>query len=169
MKITIEELMKDVFKKDPWYVNLYYALYRFYDNWISPITYYYRSKRLFVFITKGFDPKDTWNLDYSIAKYTLPRLRYLKDNHHGYPESDLKEDEKLKAIFNNEFKCVHEDVYYEELWKYILNKIIKSFEMIIEENEDYVDYSNKEIIENRYKEIEFGLKLFSKYFRNLWD
>lgn len=46
-------------------------------------------KRKWHMITQGFDPADTWSLDVSLAKWLIPRLRYLADSTqgapHGYP------------------------------------------------------------------------------------
>lgn len=31
------------------------------------------------------NPKETWNLDYTIAKFVLPRLKLFKKLNNGYP------------------------------------------------------------------------------------
>lgn len=36
-------------------------------------------------LKNGFDYRDTWSLDYNIAKYVYPRLKHLRDKKHGYP------------------------------------------------------------------------------------
>lgn len=86
----------------------------------------------------GFDPSETWNLDYTFARFILPRLKYFRNNLHGYP-SDLS----MKK------------------WEKILDKIILSFEIIV--NDDLLS-DTKNI-----KKVQKGLRLFAKYYLNLWD
>jgi len=66
----------------------------------------------------GWDPTETWNLDITIAKFVLPRLKYLKENTHGYPASITSEE-----------------------WDGILSKIILMFSLTIEENIDNTEES----------------------------
>ena len=88
----------------------------------------------------GWDPSETWNLDETIARFILPRLRHLRENTHGYPH-DLTE----------------------EMWDDIMGKMVKSFELsLLEHGEDgYEEFDQEEMQE--------GLDLFAKHFRNLWD
>ena len=69
-------------------------------------------KYLFQWIKNGFPDSDIWNLDWSIAKYTLPRLKRLKEVQHGFPGD-------LETI----------DEWYE-----ILDKIIITFDRILKED-----------------------------------
>lgn len=87
----------------------------------------------------GFDASETWNLDETIARFALPRLKYFRKNLHGYPGS-------LKNI---------------KEWKKILKKMIKSFEYVLEDCFD--------LTEEQIKEKEEGLMLFAKYYNHLWD
>lgn len=91
---------------------------------------------------KGFDNSECWNLDITIAKFILPRLKNFQKITIGYP-SKLKNEKK---------------------WNKILNKMIISFELILNDDENVKKYK----IENR-KKIQKGLKLFAKYFTELWD
>lgn len=84
-------------------------------------------------------PEECWNLDITFAKYILPRLKYYKSHAHGYPPS----------------------ITWDE-WMEILNKMIKSFELVLED--DYL-FCNKE----KSDVIQEGLNLFAEYYRNLWD
>src|SRR5574344_1751322 len=84
---------------------------------------------------------DIWSLDYTLAKYILPRLKRFKQiNRSSYPSFELTKTE----------------------WKEILNKMIWSFDYIIKNNE-----SNELLeIEKENKQCQEGLDLFAKYFRN---
>ena len=127
-------------------------------------------------------PKELWNLDYTVAKFVLPRLIKFKENSLGFPGYD--EADTM------------------DKWQNILQKMITAFEYIVTNDNWWVDdprydYSNgihieidkdkktlfhfriddwiKEIKNNRDTEqdrrneaIKEGLELFSKYFRHLW-
>lgn len=67
---------------------------------------------LFQWIKNGFPDSDIWNLDWSIAEYTLPRLKRLKEVQHGFP-GDLETIEE---------------------WDEILDKIIITFDRIVKED-----------------------------------
>jgi len=64
---------------------------------------------------RGFDDRELWSLDYTIAKYALPRLKRFKDTTHGTPYN-LQEVE----------------------WQLILADIIRGLEYLIEDDY-YVD------------------------------
>lgn len=127
-------------------------------------------------------PKELWNLDYTVAKFVLPRLIKFKENSLGFPGYD--EADTM------------------DKWQDILQKMITAFEYIVTNDNWWVDdprydYSDgihieidkdkktlfhfriddwtKEIKNNRDTEqdrrneaIKEGLELFSKYFRHLW-
>lgn len=127
-------------------------------------------------------PKELWNLDYTVAKFVLPRLIKFKENSLGFPGYD--EADTM------------------DKWQDILQKMIIAFEYIVTDDDWWVDdprydYSDgihieidknkkalfhfriddwaKEIENNRDTEqdrrneaIKEGLELFSKYFRHLW-
>lgn len=93
----------------------------------------------------GFDYRETWNLDYEIACFILPRLAYLRENAVSYPGS--------------------EEFFGEgglEKWLAIEDKMIKAFETIVDKDMSFETKEEKEIIEE-------GLDLFRKYFQTLWD
>ena len=116
------------------------------------------------------DPKETWSLDVSLAKYILPRLKKFKELNNGYPGMD--------------------EVDTPEKWDETLDKMIQAFEYVIDWDEywlddpryDYTDImfgDNKElyesIVENKRMEdirrlaaIKEGLQLFAKYYMSLW-
>jgi len=104
---------------------------------------------------RGFDDRELWSLDHTIAKFVLPRLLIFKEKKIGYP-ADLTV----------------------EKWDSILDQIIYSMEAIIDEWDGKYDYlpSTKiaspsfaiRTIQIQEKKINQGLNLFAKYFRNLW-
>jgi len=134
------------------------------DNDINPLTYFgyadtvdsatrkvkYKKQRR----TRGFDDSEVWNLDCSLARYILPRLKRFKKITHGHPSS-------LESF---------------EAWKEILDKMILSFQLIKDGSkillsdkeeitlEEYIKYE-----EEREAKIQEGIDLFAKYFRGLWD
>ncbi len=126
-------------------------------------------------------PKELWNLDYTVAKFILPRLIKFKENSSGFPGYD--EADTM------------------DKWQDILQKMITAFEYIVTDDDWWIDdprydYSEclhvetdnvakiinfylddwaKEIEKNQSAErdrrnevIREGLELFSKYFRHLW-
>lgn len=93
----------------------------------------YRQQR----IERGFDDTETWNLNTTFANFMLPRLKAFKEV--GVPFS-------------------HPAILEEHEWGEIIDKIIHSLELYIDE--DYEFESEKEIQE--------GIDLFAKYFFNLW-
>ena len=81
-----------------------------------------------------------YNLDNNIAKFVLPRLKLLRKDINGYPES--------VGSFEN--------------WLTILDKVIWSFEREL----DWTDYQKTK---KDFKKYEEGIELFGKYWRQFWD
>ena len=92
----------------------------------------------------GFDETETWNLDNTIIQFTLPRLKYFRENLIGYP-SELTEKK----------------------WEKILDKIIWSFEQSVDDYENCP--STIEDIKKYYKKVQKGNELFGKYLSNFWS
>lgn len=125
-------------------MNIYYPFYRFIEtikNIPRSLKFIYQKLRF------GFTDKETWNLDYCIAKYTLPRLKRFKKVCNGVPcleEFDnLTIDEKVKE------------------WNKMLDKIIYAMESVKSNYtglDDDIDWSL----------VDEGLVLFGKHFRSLW-
>lgn len=83
--------------------------------------------------------RDTWNLDFAIAKFVHPRLVRYKQVTNGYP-----------GILNSP-----------EEWNEILDKMIAAFEIIIKD--DCCIYKDWQM-----KIIDEGLDLFREYYFHLW-
>jgi hypothetical protein len=119
-------------------------------------------------ITRGFDDRECWNLNTTIAKFLIPRLKVFKTNTHTFPS----------------------EISLEE-WDIALLQMIDAFELYILDNDDLnyddvkIEFDEKghlqitkdpdkekvrnTIIESRRKRIEDGLNLFREYFYDLWD
>lgn len=123
-------------------------------------------------LTRGFTDKDIWNLDFTIARFVLPRLIAYKKIQCGHPMIEGREEDG------------------EEAWNEILDKMCRAFYLVLDDDEELFDafpgepvlsktesggldikFSKefREMEEKRYKEREEGLQLFGKYFLALWD
>ena len=115
--------------------------------------------------------KDIYSLDNTIARFVLPRLKFFKKNIIGYPP----------------------DITFEE-WKSIIDKMILSFELILDTSEPdfgerkyHIEKINDNIsklvedpdstfdseaymkwCKDKKSKINEGLKLFAEYFQSLW-
>lgn len=115
--------------------------------------------------------KDIYSLDNTIARFVLPRLKFFKKNIISYPP----------------------DITYEE-WKSILDKMILSFELILDTSEpdfgerkyhiEKIDDNISKLVKDPDSTFDFeaymkwskdkkskineGLKLFAEYFQSLW-
>ena len=90
---------------------------------------------------EGFSGIEFFSLDFSLAVYIYGRLRYFQDN------------------------CLYGQ------WKDILSKMIKAFKLYcINEDRDIIisEQERKARSKNRQKQINYGMRLFIKYFSHLW-
>jgi len=105
--------------------------------------------------------KDLWSLDYTLSHVILASLISFKEkNTISIPFvdcEDVPEDMSYKA-HDLEFHEVPNDLL-EERWQYVLDQMIEAFIII---SEDSFNYADDEEIVNQ------GLKMFGKYYRNLW-
>ena len=98
---------------------------------------------------EGFSGTEFFSLDYSLALYIYGRLCYFRDYCLcGYPAGLTMEQ-----------------------WKDIINKMIKAFKLYIQQED--IDYTKSmkerhKASKNRQKQINYGMKLFIKYFGSLW-
>ena len=104
------------------------------------------------------DPWDTWSMDHTLAYIIHPMLVQLKDTQHGYP-SELTEQE----------------------WNDILDEMIWAFEQKCKDGNWVTDKDKDKILSGHFDSIDHdglkehqeritqGLKLFGKYYENLWD
>lgn len=169
-----------------------YFLYK----WFS-IKRYYRSTKRFIKstyqrLTKGYADAECWSLDYSLAKWILPRLKHFRNNLTGTPARlENIGDDCIGHCVTPEVKCSCNSLTMEE-WQEKLDQMIYAFEFILTEDDilqecypkDYKwgfsttengivwkddrkpDYTYYNECQEKYK---IGIKAFSVYFRNLWD
>lgn len=134
----------------------YYPLYRFWDDW-NPRMLCKRIKWLCQRIFRGFDDTTSWNLDWRISQFILPRLKHFRTMERiGIPSLMFNESDG-----DTDSDELHQKKLAE--WNIILDKMILAFENIIQDDWD------RETYKQRQAEIEEGLQLFSKYFQGLWD
>lgn len=95
---------------------------------------------LFVPNSDGVYPSETWNLHVSIAHFLVPRLKLFKKNTQSHPAS-LTEGE----------------------WDGFLDKMIEGFEEVAKD-EGWDSYDTDSV-----RKADLAVKLFAKYFNNLWD
>lgn len=88
--------------------------------------------------------EELWGLDITLAKYILPRLIKFKEiNIMGRPT----------------------DFDSQESWHKVIDKMIYSFQYVLEQNSGVYDVGLK-AKEDKYQE---GMQLFARYFMDLWD
>lgn len=101
---------------------------------------FYRKQR----VERGFDSTELWNLDSSILRFTLPRLKAF-----------ISEEVELYRGYPNILKMDYPDcTNLSDKWLEILNEMVKGIE-------SYLNDSPMDTPE--------GLKLFFKYFTHLWS
>ena len=93
----------------------------------------------------GFDARELWDLDFTMAHFIYPRIKYFKDHYAeiGYP-------------------C---EINSNEEWTNILDNILFAFKEILT---NYKCCISAEDTTQYYKKIDNGLFLFAKYFRVFW-
>ena len=93
------------------------------------------------------DLKETWNLDCTIAKFIVPRLKLFKKVVDCYPGHLDSMDE----------------------WYEIIDKMIYSFTYYTEDyHTDFSDPDWKEKEKDTQGKVKEGLELFAKYYAGLW-
>lgn len=97
-------------------------------------------KYFFQKLIRGYSDKEIRNLDITISKLVLPRLKAFK-----------------------KFKRTQPGIISEEEWDQVLDDIIYSLDVISNDTfsktkEEYIDWGK----------VDDGLELFGKYFRDLW-
>jgi hypothetical protein len=128
------------------------------------------------------DRWDTWSMDTTLAQIILPMLKQLKATKHGVPGQFVHHVDKRTG----------KEISYgraEREWNKTLDKMIWSFEQILDENNDEQFWSgehaeglapwddgwmgtrklNTTALKKHEDKIQEGFELFGKYYRNLWD
>lgn len=104
--------------------------------------------------------------------------RYIEDQD-GFRDCEFFNMDATLAMIIYSYLCYFRDnclvsypSYMEpEEWHIIVDKMIEAFKLYIVEDEDCLLHDDKErkiISKNRNKKINYGMKLFIKYFGHLW-
>lgn len=101
---------------------------------------------------EGFIDAEHFSLDYSLSLYIYSQLCYFRDHcMYSYPGFMTQKE-----------------------WENIINKMIEAFKLQILEDDtwDRLKYPNKaervKASKNRQKKINYGMRLFIKYYNHLW-
>lgn len=179
VEVMLDELKEEppffqrILRKIKWIITDFLDIPYDIEHWI--ITKYQRAKR-------GWSDSDAWGFNDYLAKVIIEGCKWLKENKHGCPSL-----EGFENIHNNE--KMFDEMCKE--WDKILDNIIWTFEMELNNNLFYQDsknYSEQEAkkynnmwIDWKYKpkpramtleecqKFDKGWEYFKKYFRNLWD
>lgn len=139
------------------------------------------------------DEYDAWNADETLAMIIAPVLKKLKEIQHGAPFVDDEDVPAGLGIRRSETKeetdnSEHTHDNHFRRWEWVLNEMIWTFEEIAngKDHSRFYDHSgvdstkdiNTQIRQIKVDEeglkaycarIENGLRLFGKYYLNLWD
>lgn len=116
------------------------------------------------------EPKDLWNLDFTLALIIHPALEALKRDKHGSPPvdcEDVPEHLKFPEDEGDEFESYHlrtQSPKWHQRWEYVLDEMIFAFDMQSREHSWYQEENfeaNKRILN--------GMRLFGKYYQMLWS
>lgn len=133
---------------------------------------------------------DTWSMDHTLSHIILPMLIQLKASKHGAPLVDLedvpKEFHPTKEQIKEYAKDGTPDPMFFDRWEWIMDEMIYAFEQkcmddwqepyygewIEDESKPLGGYSKDtdyEGMRENQARISNGLRLFGKYYENLWD
>lgn len=143
------------------------------------------------------DHWDTWSMDVTLSPIILAMLKQLRDTKHGSPNVDdadvppyLQYKRKRSSMKAGVDQDIHKlddgnDDLIHRRWDHVLNAMIWSFEELCKDDWEEIYFHNldeedtelggKKLHWNRKgwevhnEQIQYGLTLFGKYFRALWD
>lgn len=118
---------------------------------IQQIKFYFQRK------IRGFSDDECWDLDNSIIRFTLPRLKHLRKNTHGYPIDFYIEARADDPAMNAEAKLQ---------WNKILDKMIYAMELKLK---DEYWYPSSPTAKMDTEAVQEGMELFFEHFDSLWD
>lgn len=118
------------------------------------------------------DDYDLWSLDCTLAYVILPALKQFKEQNDAIP-GGLVETAYTTGQMELDLGMTEEQVSElrwlegERQWNEILDKMIWSFERILDQFSPEEDYTTRRTKEYQDK-LDEGLALFGKYYRCLW-
>lgn len=110
------------------------------------------------------DKYDVWNMDQTLAKIIHPMLVQLKETKQGSPNVDLEDVPEYLRPLDSQYNYYEEgklDVYFHDRWDYVVDTMIYAFNAIAKQLDEGDDYYEPETIKE-------GLRLFGKYYQDLW-
>ena len=132
------------------------------------------------------DKWDTWGMDYTLTLIIIPMLKQLQATKHGSANVDIEDtpEHLHPPKEERDLEVGETDSKFHERWDWVLDEIIWTFEQLRDDNwqEKYIKFKDSdnllnldldykdEIGYNKHQErINNGLRLFGKYYTNLWD
>lgn len=122
------------------------------------------------------DPYDSWNADNTIALIAVPLIKQLKATNHGSAFTDDEDvPEHLRSTAPGAMDGVDVtvgdlDKNFNARWDWVQDEMIWALERVINDDDAPYDQDNDYVAQRAYEErVRNGLKLFGKYFQNLWD
>ncbi len=106
--------------------------------------------------TRGWSDDEIWSLDYTIAKFVLPRLRGLREVKQGVPFGAYRPEDLKTHEISEEAQA-----YAEANWDWMLGEMIFAFEFTLEDCEWRFDDAQR-------ARRDVGMKLFAEHFGSLW-
>ena len=103
-------------------------------------------------------------MDHSLAKIIHPMLLKLKETKQGSPNVDLEDVPEYLRPSDSQYNYYEEgklDVYFHDRWDYVVDTMIYAFNAISKQLDEGDDYYEPETIKE-------GLRLFGKYYQDLW-
>ena len=156
---------------------------------------HHRKRKIYVRI----DRSDTWGMDNTLAHIILPMLKQLRDTKHGAPfvdDEDVPEYLRSTAAPPKKNEWDTDDNHFKR-WDYVLDEMIYTFECEIDERWEDQFHTGKHDIQwikeegSKMYRMEKGpndthvfdkeahtkawarrnnaMRLFGKYYHNLWD
>lgn len=120
------------------------------------------------------DDWDTWSMDHTLAPIILKMLQKFKENLHGAPVvEDCDVPDSMKSMNAPRVKRPYDtDEFYFKRWDYVIEEMIWAFEHIVNDDWEHmvlVQFNDPKSYKFMQDRVDNGLRLFGKYFRNLWS
>lgn len=114
--------------EDPWYTDVYYAIYRFF-RWTvpTPMDIYRRVKWFIQRGCRGYSDRDLWSWSTHMNRMMPKILRFYRENKHGIPMEFCMDMDVFSPTYGQERS--EEDWHLSgEKWGAVLDKMIAGFE-----------------------------------------
>lgn len=122
---------------------------------------------------KGYCDRDVWDIDHWFERNIVPMLKELKEIKHGYPIDMTEEqwtmelDNMIHCFEEMTDDCSEKNEYWEEYKKHLFS--IKGEKDLDKELQEKWLKREEEIENYQVNMKNKALKMFSKYYYNLWD